>query len=289
MRTESEGKILRIYVGESDRWEGRPLYEAIVRAAREQGLAGATALRGIEGFGASSRIHTVKVLRLSEDLPIVVEIIDRSERIAVFIPTIDTMVREGLVTLETVDMFVYRQELSADASADEELQLETAASELAATARSRKRTLEASETARETVAEAKQIAAASRRAFVDSVDVMLSLLRDRESIAGRAIANLRIDVTALERALREAVNRDDQSSLFLKSLEAKCRAEAKWLNDEQFGPQHLLLALCQIRPSAATDILMRHGAQPRDLCKNLLQILGHQEAWQRWLADRPDM
>ena len=110
MKTEGEGQLLRIYIGESDRWEGRPLYEAIVRAAREQGLAGATALRGIEGFGATSRIHTVKVLRLSENLPIVVEIADRPERIAAFMPTVDAMVREGMVTLDKVKILVYRHE-----------------------------------------------------------------------------------------------------------------------------------------------------------------------------------
>src|SRR5688572_1056086 len=125
MRNEGEGQLLRIYIGESDRWEGRPLYEAIVRVAREQGLAGATALRGIEGFGATSRIHTVKVLRLSEDLPIVVEIADRPERIAAFMPTIDKMVREGMVTLENVKVVVYRHQSEDSQPAEDELQLES--------------------------------------------------------------------------------------------------------------------------------------------------------------------
>jgi PII-like signaling protein len=125
MKTEGEGQLLRIYIGESDRWEGRPLYEAIVRAAREQGLAGATAFRGIEGFGATSRIHTVKVLRLSEDLPIVVEIADRPERIAAFMPTIDMMVREGMVTIEKVKILVYRHEGDEPPPAEDELQLDT--------------------------------------------------------------------------------------------------------------------------------------------------------------------
>ena len=124
MKVEGEGQLLRIYIGESDRWEGRPLYEAIVRAAREQGLAGATALRGIEGFGATSRIHTVKVLRLSEDLPIVVEIADRPERIAAFMPTIDKMVGEGMVTLEKVDVFVYRHQIDGQPD-DDELQVDS--------------------------------------------------------------------------------------------------------------------------------------------------------------------
>jgi uncharacterized protein len=108
MKIEGEGQLLRIFVGESDRWEGRPLYEAIVLAAREHGLAGATVLRGLEGFGANSRIHTVKVLRLSEDLPIVVELVDRPDRIDSFLPTLDKMVTEGMITLEKVSILVYR-------------------------------------------------------------------------------------------------------------------------------------------------------------------------------------
>ena len=108
MKMEGEGQLLRIFIGESDRWEGRPLYEAIVRAARAQGLAGATVLRGIEGFGADSRMHTVKILRLSEDLPIVIEIVDRAERIQEFLPMIDQMVTEGMITLEKVNVLAYR-------------------------------------------------------------------------------------------------------------------------------------------------------------------------------------
>jgi len=103
-----EGQLLRVYVGESDRWQGKPLYEAIVLKAREMGIAGATALRGIMGFGAASRIHTSKILRLSEDLPVVVEIVDNAEKIAQLLPEIESMVQEGLVTLETVRMHQYR-------------------------------------------------------------------------------------------------------------------------------------------------------------------------------------
>jgi len=103
-----EGQLLRVYVGESDRWQGKPLYEAIVLKAREMGVAGATALRGIMGFGAASRIHTSKILRLSEDLPVVVEIVDNAEKIAQLLPEIESMVQEGLVTLETVRMHQYR-------------------------------------------------------------------------------------------------------------------------------------------------------------------------------------
>lgn len=108
MKLEGDGQLLRIFIGDSDRWEGKPLYEAIVRKAREFGLAGATVLRGLEGFGAHSRIHTAKILRLSEDLPIVIEIADRAERIGRFLPELDRMVGEGLVTLETVHILAYR-------------------------------------------------------------------------------------------------------------------------------------------------------------------------------------
>jgi uncharacterized protein len=108
MKFEGEGQLLRIFIGESDHWEGRPLYEAIVLTARSQGLAGATVLRGIEGFGADSRMHTVKVLRLSEDLPILVEIVDKAEKIQSFLPTLDKMVAEGMITLEKVNVLAYR-------------------------------------------------------------------------------------------------------------------------------------------------------------------------------------
>jgi len=94
--------LLRIYVGENDRHGGRPLYEAIVLKARELGLAGATVLRGVMGFGRSSRLHTTKVLHLSDDLPIVVEIVDREETLARLIPWLDEVVADGLVTLERV-------------------------------------------------------------------------------------------------------------------------------------------------------------------------------------------
>ena len=108
MKLEGEGTLLRIFVGESDRWQHRPLYEAIVLAARERGLAGATVLRGPMGFGASSRIHTAKILRLSEDLPIVIEIVDREEAIRAFLPVLDGMVAEGMITLEKVQVVTYR-------------------------------------------------------------------------------------------------------------------------------------------------------------------------------------
>ncbi len=103
-----EGKLLRIFIGENDKYEGLPLYEWLVRQARERGLAGATALRGVEGFGAHSRLHTAKILRLSSDLPIVVEIVDTEEKIEAFLPLIDDAVGEGLATVERVEVRFYR-------------------------------------------------------------------------------------------------------------------------------------------------------------------------------------
>jgi PII-like signaling protein len=109
MRIEGEGELLRIFIGESDRHDGKPLFEAIVRLARERGLAGATVLRGLEGYGAHSRVHTAKLLRLSEDLPIVIELVDKPERIEAFLPNLDAMVTEGMITLEKVRIIKYRQ------------------------------------------------------------------------------------------------------------------------------------------------------------------------------------
>ncbi|GAB4332356.1 MAG: DUF190 domain-containing protein [Calditrichia bacterium] len=103
-----KGHLLRIFIGESDRHEGLPLYEWILRKAREAGLAGCTIIRGLEGFGAHSRIHTAKILRLSEDLPIIVEIVDTLEKIEAFLPVIDGAIEEGLATLEKVDIRFYR-------------------------------------------------------------------------------------------------------------------------------------------------------------------------------------
>lgn len=103
-----DGKLLRIFIGENDHHEGQPLYEWIVHKAREHGLAGATVLRGFEGFGAHSRLHTAKILRLSSDLPIVLEIVDTEERIESFLPVIDGAVTEGLATVERVEVRFYR-------------------------------------------------------------------------------------------------------------------------------------------------------------------------------------
>ena len=108
MRLDGEGILVRIFIGDSDRHEGMPLYEAVVQRAREKGLAGATVFRGFEGFGAHSLVHTARILRLSEDLPIVIEIVDKKEKIDAFLPELDALIPEGLVTLEKVQVILYR-------------------------------------------------------------------------------------------------------------------------------------------------------------------------------------
>ncbi len=107
MQIPKQAVLLRIFIGENDQCEGRPLYEAIVLKAREMHLAGATVLRGPMGFGASSRLHTTKILRLSEDLPLVIEIVDAEDKIDGFLPTLDAMMSSGLVTLEKVQVLQY--------------------------------------------------------------------------------------------------------------------------------------------------------------------------------------
>ena len=116
MKIPEEGELLRIFIGESDRWKGKPLYEAIILKARQMGIAGATMLRGMMGFGAASRIHTAKILRLSEDLPIVVEIVDSAEKIGALLPVIEEMVQEGLITLEKVRVLQYRSGKNSSSS-----------------------------------------------------------------------------------------------------------------------------------------------------------------------------
>ncbi len=103
-----QGHLLRIFIGESDKHEGMPLFQWIVRKAREHGLAGATVVRGLEGFGAHSRVHTAKILRLSIDLPIIIEIVDTIEKIDGFLPVIDAAIPEGLATVEKVQIRFYR-------------------------------------------------------------------------------------------------------------------------------------------------------------------------------------
>jgi PII-like signaling protein len=108
MTIPTEGKLLRIFIGEGDRWDGRPLYEAIVLEARKRGLAGATVVKGFMGFGAHSRIHTAKLLELSQDLPIVIEIVDAPDKIEAFMPDLERMVGDGLITLERAEVLLYR-------------------------------------------------------------------------------------------------------------------------------------------------------------------------------------
>ena len=107
-KVHGEGKLVRIFIGESDTWHGKPLYQAIVERVRGDGLAGATVIRGIEGFGSSSRLHTSRILRLSEDLPVVIEIVDTPEQIGRVVPILDEMVGEGMLTLERVQIVSYR-------------------------------------------------------------------------------------------------------------------------------------------------------------------------------------
>jgi uncharacterized protein len=108
MQLPEEAVLLRIFIGEADRWQHKPLYEAIVLKAREMHLGGATVLRGPMGFGATSRLHTAKILNLSTDLPLVIEIVDSEAKIAEFLPVIDEMITGGLVTMEKVKVLHYR-------------------------------------------------------------------------------------------------------------------------------------------------------------------------------------
>ena len=108
MLSGPDNRLLRIFIGESDRFEGRPLYRAIVDTLRSEGLAGATVLRGIEGFGKASKLHTAHILRLSDDLPIIIECVDSSEKIEAILPKLDSMIEGGLVTMEKIDVRVYR-------------------------------------------------------------------------------------------------------------------------------------------------------------------------------------
>jgi uncharacterized protein len=117
MKIEGPAKAVAIFIGESDQWHGRPLYAAIIEKARAEGLAGATATRGLMGFGANSRIHTASIMRLSEDLPVVIQIIDAPARIARFLPLLSDMVGEGLVMSFDVHVDRYRHQ-AADSSTD---------------------------------------------------------------------------------------------------------------------------------------------------------------------------
>ena len=108
MKLPDEGELLRIFIGETDKYKGKPLYEAIVIKARELNLAGATVFSGIMGYGATSRIHSIKLLRLSEDLPVLIEIVDTEDNISKLLPFLDETVQEGLITMEKVRVIKYR-------------------------------------------------------------------------------------------------------------------------------------------------------------------------------------
>ena len=108
MKIPSDGKLLRIFIGESDKWQGKPLCQKIVESAKNKGMAGATVIKGSMGFGCKSHMHTTKLLRLSEDLPIIIEIVDSDEKITQFVGDLDEIVREGLMTIEKVNVIMYR-------------------------------------------------------------------------------------------------------------------------------------------------------------------------------------
>ena len=108
MEQPNEGRLLRIYIGETDKHDGKPLFEWLIGQAREQGLAGATVLRGLAGYGAHTRLHTAKILRMATDLPVVIEIVDSAENIEAFLPIVEAAVSEGLVTIERVEVRFYR-------------------------------------------------------------------------------------------------------------------------------------------------------------------------------------
>ncbi len=116
MKLEGERQLARIFIGEQDRWKGRPLYEAIVDEARALGLAGATVFKGFMGYGCKAHLHTAKLLELSYDAPIVVEIVDARAKIAKLLPKLQTMVREGLVTIEKVHVILYRADAAVKRS-----------------------------------------------------------------------------------------------------------------------------------------------------------------------------
>jgi PII-like signaling protein len=110
VKIEGTGLLARIYIGESDQWHARPLYDAIVQLLRERGIAGATVIRGIEGFGAKQHLHTTRILSLSTDLPVLIEVVDQEDRLRAILPELDAMVADGLITLERVEVLAYRAE-----------------------------------------------------------------------------------------------------------------------------------------------------------------------------------
>jgi PII-like signaling protein len=114
MKIDEHGVLLRVFIGDSDTYQRKPLYEAILLKARELGLAGATVLRGSEGFGAHSVVHKAQLLEMSTDLPIVVEIVDTEEKIQLLLPQLETMVQEGMITMEYVIILLYRHDVAGN-------------------------------------------------------------------------------------------------------------------------------------------------------------------------------
>jgi PII-like signaling protein len=114
MKLHGTGLLVRLYLGESDHWHGKPLYQAIIERLRERGLAGATVLRGIEGFGARQHLHATRILSLSEDLPILIEAVDTEEKVRAVLPELDNMLGDGLITLEKVEVMTYRAAAPTD-------------------------------------------------------------------------------------------------------------------------------------------------------------------------------
>ena len=118
MKIEGPALRLRIHCGEADQWHGRPLYEEIVHLLRDRGIAGATVLRGIEGFGRAARIHTTRILRLSEDLPVVIEVVDQEDRLRAILPELEAMLADGLITAEPIEVIAYRSRSADGTGAD---------------------------------------------------------------------------------------------------------------------------------------------------------------------------
>ena len=136
---------------------------------------------------------------------------------------------------------------------------------------------------------AKNSANETRRVYPDSVDVLFAMLCESKGIATRRLAALGIDCEIVSRSLREAVSRDESSPQLCRHPRKKRAYAAKWLDHDEVGTEHLLLALCEIRPGAATDTLIVLGTQPRDVCHQVLKLVGHEDDWQGWLADHPEM
>ncbi|HEY3595480.1 MAG TPA: DUF190 domain-containing protein, partial [Polyangiaceae bacterium] len=171
-------------MNESDRIDGRPVYEAVIRAAKDLGLSGATALRGIEGYGVSGRVHSVKVLHLSEDVPIVIEILDSAERITKLLPRLDALVAEGAMSLEKIHLVTYRRD--AEPAAEVEFQDEIPEPVAVAT-KAPNGVEQFTDNANQLFTAARESATKSRRAYVDSVDVLLAMLCEKRGLATKAL------------------------------------------------------------------------------------------------------